>query len=392
LFVEALMGALADDGGTAATTDLGFFTNTITNGKPQYTFPYPFPSNIAQPGTQSFALGFPRHFQDPLIHEWDLTLEQDLGKGVGIRVSYDGNHSSTLGTVFNISQVPANTAGFAVANTLSPFPLWSSVAYRGSNGSLNYNAATISAHKRFSGGLQFQVSYVFARELADSTGYNPTGGSNEMGGRLSDQFHPGIDYGNVAFTARHRFLGTFLYELPFGKGKRFVGNANKVLDRVVGGWEVAGVIVAQTGQFLSVLAPGDPSGTGFNDLTGDGRADTVKGVSPYAGQSLKQWINPLAFAAAPDNIGRFGDSQVGSVTGPGEQVVSLSLFKRVALTERISMQIGGAASNAFNHPNYAVPGNLDLGSVGAGFGQVSNLLSVAGAGPRSIQLTGRMRF
>ena len=73
-------------------------------------------------------------------------------------------------------------------------------------------------------------------------------------------------------------------------------------------------------------------------------------------------------------------------------MVSLSLFKRVALTERISMQIGGAASNAFNHPNYAVPGNLNLGSVGAGFAQVSNLLSVEGAGPRSIQLTARITF
>ena len=270
------MGALADDGGTVATTDLGFFTNTITNGKPQYTFPYPFPSNIAQPGTQSFALGFPRHFQDPLIHEWDLTLEQDLGKGVGIRVSYDGNHSSTLGTVFNISQVPANTVGFEVANTLSPFPLWSSVAYRGSNGSLNYNAATISAHKRFSRGLQFQVSYVFARNLADSTGYNPTGGSNEMGGQT---FRPVPSWNRLWQCGLHgassfpRYLSV---RATLRQGKAFRGNANRVLDRVVGGWEVAGVIVAQTGQFLSVLAPGDPSGTGFNDLTGDGRADRSK--------------------------------------------------------------------------------------------------------------------
>ena len=65
---------------------------------------------------------------------------------------------------------------------------------------------------------------------------------------------------------------------------------------------------------------------------------------------------PGRLCTPPNNIGRFGDSQVGSVLGPGENVVSLSLFKHVALTERIRMEIGGAAANLFNHPNYAVPG------------------------------------
>lgn len=391
-FIEIELGALADDGGTVASADYAFFGNSIVGGKPQYTFPYPFPANLAQPGSQSFALGFPLHFQDPIINEWDLTLEQDLGKGIGIRLSYDGNHSSTLGMYKNIDEVPANTIGFGAASAFAPFPLWGSVAMRDSIGNLNYNAATVSVHKRFSGGLQFQASYTFARELADSTGYDPTGASSSMGGQIEDQFHPGIDYGNVAFTARQRFLATFLYELPFGKGRRFGSNANGLVDRIFGGWEVAGVIISQTGPFMSILAPSDPSGTGFNILQGDGRADSVAGVSPYAGQSLSQWINPAAFAVPANNIGRFGDSQLGSVVGPGENVVSLSLFKHVALTERIRMEIGGAAANLFNHPNYAMPGNLDLGSVGSGFGQISNLQTAEGAGPRSIQLTGRITF
>jgi hypothetical protein len=391
-FIEIELGALPDDGGTVASADYAFFGNSIVGGKPQYTFPYPFPSNLAQPGSQSFAIGFPLHFQDPIINEWDLTLEQDLGKGIGIRLSYDGNHSSTLGMSKNIDEVPANTIGFAAASAFAPFPLWGSVLMRDSIGNLNYNAATVSVHKRFSGGLQFQASYTFARELADSTGYDPTGASSSQGGQIEDQFHPGIDYGNVAFTARQRFLATFLYELPFGKGRRFGSNANGFVDRIFGGWEVAGVIISQTGPFMSVLAPGDPSGTGFNVLQGDGRADRVSGISPYAGQSLSQWINPAAFAVPANNIGRFGDSQVGSVVGPGENVVSLSLFKHVALTERIRLEIGGAAANLLNHPNYAMPSNLNLGSVGSGFGQIGNLQTAEGAGPRSLQLTGRITF
>ena len=85
---------------------------------------------------------------------------------------------------------------------------------------------------------------------------------------------------------------------------------------------------------------------GSTYLQGDGRADTVPGVSLYAGQSLNQWINPAAFTSAPNNIGRFGDSSIGSVVGPGETVVSLSLFKRISFNERVRMQMGAAAANA----------------------------------------------
>jgi hypothetical protein len=294
--------------------------------------------------------------------------------------------------VENLDQVPPNKVGFAAAGAFAPYPLFEEILFRESNGVLNYNALTVSVHKRFSAGLQFQASYTLAKNLSDSTGYDPVGASSEQGGLLSNPANPMLDYGNVAFTARQRFLATFLYELPIGKGRRFAANSNKLVDGIIGGWEFSGVIVAQTGPFMTVTAPGDPSGTGFNVLQGDGRADTVPGVPLYAGQSVNQWINPAAFATPANNIGRFGDSSVGSVVGPGEQVVSLSLLKRISLTERIRVQVGAAAANAFNHPNYAMPGILDLGYVGAGFGQISNLQTAEGAGPRSLQLTGRITF
>ena len=94
-------------------------------------------------------------------------------------------------------------------------------------------------------------------------------------GSLLEINNPMYDYGNTAYTHRHRFLATFLYELPYGKGRRFGSNSNKFVDGILGGWQVSGVIIAQSGSYLTILAPGDPSGTGFNILNGDGRADTV---------------------------------------------------------------------------------------------------------------------
>ena len=168
------------------------------------------------------------------------------------------------------------------------------------------SAKTILAWFPISGELYF------TKNLANNAGYDPTSFTGEAGGTISNQFHPGLDYGNVSFSHRHRFLATFLYELPVGKNRRFERNANGVLDRVIGGWEVAGVVVVQTGPYMTVLAGNDPSGTGFPELVGDGRADVVSGISPYAGQSLSRWINPAAFVTPPDNIGRFGNEPVGS--------------------------------------------------------------------------------
>jgi len=392
VFIEALMGGALDSAWGVHTSDVAGFNNPAgtSTAAAIYKFPYAFPTNLAQPGSQSFYQAFDVNYKDPIVQEWDLTLEQDLGKGYSLRASYDGNHGSHLGLLTNVDELPSNTSGFSALSASAPFPLWNYIAYQRSIGVSNYNAATVAVQKRFAHGFQFQGSYIFARNLSNNGGYDPTTFTGENGGTVTDQFHPGLDYGNVSFTRKNRFLLTFLYELPFGQGKPFMSSANGLVNRLVGGWELAGVAVYQTGPFMTILAGGDPAGNGFPALVGDGRADTVKGVSPYAGQSLNAWINPAAFATPQNNIGRIADSAVGAVTGPGTQAVSLSLFKAVAVTERLKVQLGASAANAFNHANYAPPGNLTLGT--SGFASVTNLQSAEGAGPRSLQLTARITF
>ena len=215
---------------------------------------------------------------------------------------------------------------------------------------------------------------------------------NEFGGVLSDPYNPGLDYGNTSFARRHRFLTTFLYELPFGKGKALLSRTNGMVDRIAGGWVLSGVVLFQSGPFMTVATFNDPSGTGYNSFNFGygGRADTVRGVDPYAGQSISQWINPNAFANPPNNIGRFGDSQEGAVTGPGTKVVSMSLLKRIPLAETVRLEFGVQVGNLFNHPNYAPPPSLALGF--PGFGQITSLQNAEAAGPRAMQLTARVTF
>jgi hypothetical protein len=396
-FIETLLTSQVVDGWSVEASDVAYFTNTAASPgtPPIYQAPYSFPSNIAQPGTYFFDLASNVHYKDPKIDEWNLTFERDLGEGFGLRASYDGNHGSKLGTLINLNQLHTNTIGYDTLSGNVPFPALSYIYYQTNLGYSNYNSGTISVQKR-SNSFQLEASYVFTRNLTNV--YGALGGStagygtaNEFGGTLSDPYNPDLDYGNVPFSHRQRFLLTFLYELPFGKGKRFVNTTNSVVSRVVGGWNLSGVWLWQTGPFMTVSTLNDPSGTGYNQLNANGgRADTVPGVNPYAGQSLNQWINPNAFVDPLDNIGRFGDSQQGSVVGPGTAAVSLSLLKRIALTETARIEFGAQVANVLNHPNYLAPPNLTVGV--AGFGQVTAMQSAEAGGPRAMQLTGRITF
>lgn len=384
-FIEAQLGNLLDAAWAVEASDVAGFTNSVANGKATYTFPYAFPSNLAQPGTQVFDLSSKLHYQDPFVQQWNFTFERDLGFQTGLRLSYDGSHGSDLGLTDNPDEVPANTAGFTTAVKAAPYPLLQQIIEETNGGRSNYNAFTASVNKRMSKGLQFQSSYNFAKNLADNGGYNPTAFAGSGGGAITQYGNPNLDYGNVAFTRRNRFLSTFLYELPFNH------TPYKALTAVTSGWELSGVLLFQSGPFLTVLANGaDPSGTNFVNLQGNGRADIVSGVSTVpANQSIYNWINQSAFAIPANNIGRFGDSSVGSVVGPGTKTLALSILRTFKITERVKLRLSAAATNVSNHPNYGSPG-LTLGT--SSFGIISSMQTADGAGPRSLQMTGRITF
>jgi hypothetical protein len=392
-FIETEYSTLANANGAVPQSYIGAFTNSIVNGKPTYTLANPFPSNLGVAGTQTFASNAVLGYQDPYVQQWNVTLERDLGFSTGLRVSYEGNHGSQLGYAANLAQIPANTIGYAASLVAkaSPFPLWYSLNTDFNGARSNYNALSIVENKRLSRGLQFTTSYVFAKNLSNGGGYNPTGFASESGGEVTDAYNINLDYGNVSFTHRNRFLTTFLYELPFGQGKMFMNSVGKLANEFVGGWQLSGVFLAQSGPFLTVVAAGaDPEGDGFSTLQGSGRADIVAGESVVpANQSIYNWINKAAFAVPPNNVGRAPTSSVGSVVGPGTQALSLSLFKSVAIREGVRLQFGVAASNALNHPNYITP-NLTFGT--AAFGTITNVQTQEAGGPRALQLTGRLTF
>jgi len=393
-FIESPLGFSLVSGWAVSASFVPLYTNTYNpaDGSGQnLSFPSPFPANLDQPGTASFEYAFPIHYRDPTVQQWNATYEHDLGHDIGVRVSYVGSHGSNLENFNDLNQVPANTG------TPAPlvYPIWGIIQSVVNQGISNYNAYTGLVEKRMSHGLQFQASYVLTRDLSDSGGAVPTAFAGAGGNWVSDKNNPRLDYGNVIFDRRHRVLATFLYELPFGRGSMFLGNSGRLMDAVVGGWQLGGVTVFQSGAFLTAGQQSvDSANTGILNTLGSARADVVPGVNPRAIKGLTNsagpvFFNPAAFTLPPADAGRFGTASVGSIVGPGTDAVSLSLIKSIKITEQLQFQFGAQAANALNHRNFDVPNTYVDEQA---FGTISGLQSAEGAGPRNVEITGRISF
>lgn len=396
-FIEQPLGFSLVSGWAVSQSFLNYSYQSVDgDGNPTIAFPSPFSSTVV-PGGASFQYAFPIRYKDPSVQQWNLTVEQDLGHDIGLRMSYIGSHGSDLETFADVNQVPANTIGWNAAFPLyAPFQSWGYIQSIVNGAESNYNSMSISATKRFANGLQFQSSYMWTRDLSSASGYAPSGLAVEGGSISSDRFHLGRDYGNVIFDRRHRFLTTYLYELPFGKGKPFLHNS-ALVNAIAGGWQAGGVVVLQSGAFLTPYqVTTDPAGTNMLVNVGGTRADKVANAPVYVRHSSTAngdpyYLNSDAFVDPPNFSGGFGNAGVGNVVGPGTEAVSMSLIKTTTIREGVTLHFGAEASNLFNHRNYETPDmNVDDGP--GSFGVITALQTAEGAGPRNIELTARISF
>lgn len=394
-FIESPLGFSLVSGWAVSASYVATYNQDYDgNGQPLFGFPRPFPSNLNVTGTASFEYAFPVRYHDPSVQQWNLTMEQDIGHGIGLRASYIGSRGANLETMEDLNQVPANTLGYDAVSSSRPYPIWGILQSVMNAAESNYNSFTFAAEKRFTNGLQFQSSYVWTRDLSNAAGANPTSFAGAGGNFVTDRFHPGLDYGNVSYDRRHRFLTTYLYELPFGRGAKYL-NTGSLVNTLAGGWQWGGVLIFQSGPFLTPFETStDPAGTNVLNVVGYTRADILPHSKVYAAHGSSSqgdplFLSPAGFAIPNDNIGRFGNAAVGSVVGPGTQNISMSLLKSFSMTEKAKLQLGIEAANLFNRRNYEPPNmQVDAG----GFGTITALQTAEGAGPRQLELTGRITF
>ena len=278
------------------------------------------------------------NFKDPYAYQWNLSAERDLGWNTGLRVSYIGMRSVQLPWAPDLNQPLPSTTPYAQRPlTDRPFPYWGRIYTRDTGANAIYNSLQAEVSHRARAGLTFDSSFTWAKNVGDAAGPAPSGWSGDTGGgRVTNSLDRAADRGDVAFTRRLRWLGTSLYDLPFGRGRRFGATLNPIADALVGGWHASTILVLQTGPYLTpTMSGGDPSGTG-GDTRGTQRPDSV-GMDPaVSNPTADLFWNRSAFVCpgrAPGSatqfncavtpIARFGNAGVGTLVGPGTANLSM---------------------------------------------------------------------
>ena len=297
-----------------------------------------------------------------------------------------------------------NTIGYA-ALTATPeliaqnlkYPNFNAVLTRSNGPSAKYEALTAEVERRYAKGLTMDLNYTWAKDTSNALGAVPSTLTAENGATILNAYNLHADYGPVIYVARNRFVGTFQYELPYGRGQRFGGDINRLTNLAVGGWSVAGIFLDHSGHFLTPSFSGtDPSGTGVltRGVTTAQRPDCTGISGNLAGKNRNGYFNPAAFTVPGDNIGRFGNCPVGILTGPGTVTFAGTAGKNFAITERFNLRYEAQVANLFNHTNLGDPGT-NISS--ATFGKITNIQDAntsygPSAGPRNIQMSLRLTF
>jgi hypothetical protein len=360
------------------------FTNRITNGVPDFAFPRAFPAGFGAIGAQNFNALDP-HFRNPVIQQWSLTLEQEVANS-GIRVSYIGTNSRKLPWIRNINQPVPSMVPFS--NNLRLFPQLQNILLRENGGLHNYHSLHVETERKFRAGLYYQIGWTWASALTDCQN------DSEQGCAVEDSYARAREYANVNYQSRHRVVGTLLWDLPFGRGRRFASGWHGITQWVLGGWTLTSTLAAQTGSFFNSTFNGfDVSNTN----TTSGRPDRIAdGNFPSSDRTIQRWFDAGAFRVPGDtnadgrpdiNVGRFGNSAPNILVGPGTLDLSGGLRKAFQINERIRATIEGTFRNVLNHPNYSTPAtNIRAANVGT----ITALNGLAG--PRMGQVGVRIEF
>lgn len=211
----------------------------------------------------------------------------------------------------------------------------------------SYNALTVRFEKRFSHGFSVLNAFTWAKTLDDY------GNLNDLTGFWAQNaYNLRAEWGLTSFDTPYRFTSGYVFEVPYGRGKRFGAGTNRVLDGVLGGWQVSGITTFQTGNPIVPRPTVETSNTGT--FTFSDRTDQVAPIRYMNIRQTGEWFNSSAFAQAPE--GSFGTAARGDLMSPGYNNWDLSIGKSFNIKDRAGLQFRAEMYNAWNHAQFSIPG------------------------------------
>ncbi len=293
-----------------------------------------------------------RDRRDLYNESYSLTIQQNLPWDLVTQVGYIGGQGHQLFARDFINNINPATGQ-------RPLPGFSRIDRKANFGNSNFNALQVSLHRQMKNGLLIGAQYMWSHSIND----NSVGGGEAVAPQNVN--NRSAERGNSAQDIRHTLTTNFIWELPFGQGRRFLQEG--VAEKVFGGWALNGITQARTGRQLTISVTRSsadlPDGNNSSQ-----RPDLVLGVPlKPAKQTADQWVNLAAFAVPPR--GRWGTAGRSLLTGPGLVQFDLSLNKQFTFTESRNLEFRWEVFNAFNRAQYGDPA-LNL-AVPATFGRIT---------------------
>jgi Carboxypeptidase regulatory-like domain len=317
-------------------------------------------------------LAWDKTVQPAMSQQWNMTVQQEVANNTTFQLGYVGQHGTHLmvpewitqgvlqsnGTVVPSSYVGGpNPAGGFGPNQLGAVKLTASV------GNMKYNALQAVLQKRYSHGLETQVSYTYSKCMTDNSGYFGTWSSTTQTTPASPYFqnlyNPRAEWAQCYWDSKHVLSAYAVYELPVGRGKQFGKDLPAAVNAVVGNWSVNPIVSWHTG-FPLALYGTDVSGTGSQGARPNCNDSLLTYPKTTSSQGLL-WFDPSFATTAP--AGTFGNCPAqGPVIGPHYSDIDVGLQKNFPLTETMKLQFRADMLNTFNHPNFAHP-NMSSGYI-----------------------------
>jgi outer membrane receptor protein involved in Fe transport len=324
------------------------------------------------------------NYRDGYVQQWNLDIQREVAKNLVLDAGYVGSKGTHL-------QDQRDSDQAAIPGGAFPFPAYGAITLLESAASSTYHSFQFRAEKRMSQGLVFLGSYTFSRSIDNASAQFGTGAETGLPQNSNDL---PAERGLSNFQTKHRFVLSSVYQLPFGKGQRWL-NRGGVLDYVLGHWQASGILSLQSGKPFTVTSGFDQSHTGSVNIANADRPNLVGDplkpgdvagnpgcAGPAQVQTPAAWFNPCAFLTGP--IPSFGNLGRNTVIGPEFRDFDFSLAKEIPLnSESRKLQFRVETFNLANRPNFDIPNNVVSSAT---FGQVTTADAFGGKPPRQIQL------
>ena len=304
-------------------------------------------------------------FNNAYVQSWNLNIQREVAKDLGVTIGYFGTKGTHLRISRNINQpINGGARPFLTLSPSDPFranAVLNNIVQIEGTGNSSYNALWLTATKRLSRGFQFNTSYTFSKSID----YNSL---NSQGVIVQDSYNLRGSRGLSDFDARHRFVFSGIYEVPF--------HGNQLVE----GWQLGAIVQSQTGNPVNIVV-NNAAFTGTNNTV---RPDVTGPISILG--TPNRWFDIAPFVVP---VGRFGSLGRNVVIGPGFNNTDFSVIKRTKLTESQVIEFRWEVFDLFNHANFGQPGRV-VGT--ANFGQITNTRFATGDSGSSRQMQFALKY